>query len=72
MTEVPDWYTRVYLPGGKVTHLLSGNSSISISDPAACGIQPGVFFFWHGTGTYQEREKARTRPLCKKCLKEIV
>lgn len=72
MTEIPAWFTRVYLPGlQKVAHLLSGQYSPSDGYAAVCGIAPTVSVPWHGTGTVREREKIMTLPVCKNCLKGI-
>lgn len=64
---VSEWYSRVYLPSGRVAHLLSGHHSPSSGWGAMCGAAPVYFGSWLGTGTYQEREKAEAMRLCKRC-----
>ena len=57
---------RVYAhKKAKTSHLLNDSTSPNSGDSALCGASPRNF--WWGTGSWEETEKVRTLPLCKKC-----
>lgn len=59
---------RVYAhKKAKTSHLLDDTISPNSGDSAKCGASPHSF--WWGTGSWEEAEKVRTLPLCKKCEK---
>ena len=70
MSYVDLAYTRVYLPHAKVSHLLHGNASPNLPDAAACGVMPRVTL-WHGTGNWDEMERAKRLPICPGCAKAL-
>lgn len=59
-------FTRLYNPRGRpvVAHLATSNYPLCDSGPRDLPPGPGN---WHGTGSYQEAERAKTLPLCPKC-----
>ena len=59
---------RVYAPTGKRAHLLAPFDSPNAGYPVAlCGLQPGLFGAWLGTGTQAEHERAAALALCAGC-----
>lgn len=61
-----DDYTRVYIEGGTVAHLLDPLLSPNQPNSALCGRSPWLTL-WHGTGTQVEHEKAMDLRLCSPC-----
>lgn len=65
-------YTRVYLPGARIAHLLDEGSSPNRRDPSACGVVvPPLGVSWHGTGNWDEMELAKVKPLCQRCAEAV-
>lgn len=60
--------TRVYLPQGRVAHLLQPDASPNSHYPSLCGIAPAYYTpGWFGTGSQDEHEKAAAMASCINC-----
>jgi len=65
--------TRVYVPHGRMAHLLSPGSSPNIGYPITlCRRQPRLAESWRGTGSQDEYEHATGLPLCSWCARQAV
>jgi hypothetical protein len=62
---------RVYLPHGRVAHLLSAGSSPNSYVPALCRIGPAPGTYWHGTGSQEETERAESLRVCALCARYV-
>lgn len=62
-------YPAVYTHAGAVTHLLSPLDSPNAEGYpiALCGLEPQWGRSWRGTGSQDEYDEARRRPLCARC-----
>lgn len=59
---------RVYMPTGKMAHLLPPGDSPTFGYAfSLCRMQPRLFTSWLGTGSQSEYEKAASLPLCGRC-----
>lgn len=64
-------YTRVYVPGGRAAHLLAPDiSPNNRAAHAVCGVSNWPSWFL-GTGSQDEHDEARQRPLCRNCGRRI-
>lgn len=64
--RVPDGYSLVCLPYGRVAHMRLGTDMT-----AQCGMESRHMYRdggWHGTGSQDEWESVRRLPLCRKCF----
>jgi hypothetical protein len=69
MGETPEGFQRLNLPWRKTAHLLGVLDSPNSVASAVCGIYPGMFGYWAGTGSQDEIEAVAEMPLCKRCVK---
>jgi hypothetical protein len=59
--------TRVYMPEGRVAHLLdAGLASPNSCDESLCGKRTADGF-WYGTGSQAEYDEAERLPVCRAC-----
>jgi len=65
-TSTPDG-TRVYLPRGRVAHVLDSLKSPNNPNAARCGLSASWCCSWRGTGTQDETDRAIALPTCKRC-----
>jgi hypothetical protein len=61
--------TRVFLPRGRVAHILDPLKSPNDCSEAECGLSSSWASPWHGTGTQDETDRALDLPTCKGCLR---
>lgn len=60
-------FVRVYRRNGRLAHLLPAHESPNDRTAhAVCGLTPGDFY-WHGTGGFNETERADALPTCATC-----
>lgn len=59
----------MYAPKAKVTHLVSNAGPFYASHKAICGKYPPNE--WRGTGSQDEYDEAKRRPLCKRCAEYV-
>lgn len=64
MTPMFEW---LYLPGGKVAHAFAVEDQTKWI--AECGTSSD--YYWYGTGTQDEYDKAAALPRCQKCLPKV-
>lgn len=60
-----------YVVGGTVKHALSRNAIGAVAFEAECGLAPGWWRPWLGSGTQIEHDVADALPRCKRCVARI-
>lgn len=60
-----------YLERGTRKHALSRNALGAVTFGAECGLAPGWWRPWLGSGSQAEYETAEALPKCRSCLRRI-
>jgi hypothetical protein len=65
--RIGKWADFVYLRRGGVTHVQPFSGRSDYHRGVLCGMEPGLFGEWLGTGSQAEIDQARRMPLCVRC-----
>lgn len=58
---------RMYAPNGTVAHLVRPSWHPHVHPAAVCGLSGPRSWWWRGTGSQDEYERAEALPTCKTC-----